>query len=134
MGRHGANLDKAFAVADKAGSKLTQQIFEAHKGDAEITFKAAQRRYNAHCKETEARSYAAAQVNAPSHGRRRDTSSFDFPIGTPGSSLPSHMAGDARQEEKEKEGAAQRGAHGRDDAGEDREDGAPGGGRQGEQG
>ena len=41
MGRHGANLDKAFAVADKAGSKLTQQIFDAHKGDAEITFKSA---------------------------------------------------------------------------------------------
>ena len=34
MGRDGANLDKVFAVADKAGCKLTQQIFEAHKGDA----------------------------------------------------------------------------------------------------
>ena len=48
MGRHGANLDTAFAVADKAGCRLTQQIFDSHKGDAEITFKAAQRRYNAH--------------------------------------------------------------------------------------
>ena len=43
MVRHAANLDKVFAVADKAGSKLTQQIFEAHKGDAEITFKSARR-------------------------------------------------------------------------------------------
>ena len=64
MVRHAANLDKAFAVADKAGSKLTQQIFEAHKGDADITFKAAQRRYKAHCVEAEARSNAAAQVTA----------------------------------------------------------------------
>ena len=69
MGRHGANLDKVFAVADKAGCKLTPQIFDAHKGGADISFKAAQRRYNAHCKEAEARSLAAAQVNAPSHGR-----------------------------------------------------------------
>ena len=41
MGRHEANLDKVFAVADKAGCKLTPQIFDAHKGGAEITFKSA---------------------------------------------------------------------------------------------
>ena len=64
MVRHAANLDKVFAVADKAGSKLTQQIFEAHKGDAEITFKAAQRRYKAHCVEAEARSNAAAHLTS----------------------------------------------------------------------
>ena len=116
MGRHGANLDKAFAVADKAGSKLTQQIFEAHKGDADITFKAAQRRYKAHRVEAEARSYAAAQVTAPlPHTAGGRTPSFSY--GRPAeAAAPSYMAGDARQEEEEKEGAANRGAHGRDDA------------------
>ena len=44
-------MDKVFAVADKDSCKLTQEIFDAHKGDAEITFKAAQRRYKAHRQE-----------------------------------------------------------------------------------
>ena len=37
MGRHAANLDQVLAVADKASCKLTLQIFDAHKGGADIT-------------------------------------------------------------------------------------------------